>query len=146
MKPKKKKEFIKKHEYPGGRQALQQYFQQHLVYPDVAIKNRVEGKVLVEYVIDFDGRVSDVKVLNGIGFQCDEEAVRLIKGLVFAPQNNHGIRISSKQKMKVHFKLPKPIVKNTNLQYNYTSTVKPKEPATKRDIPKSYSYTIKINR
>jgi len=82
MNVKKKQNFIKKQEYPGGTVAMRKYFSENLKYPEIAIKNRVEGKVLVAYTVDFDGHVSDAKILKGISTECDAEAIRLVKGLM----------------------------------------------------------------
>jgi protein TonB len=143
---KKSKDFIKKHEYPGGKEAFQKFIKENLTYPKKALENKIQGKVLLSYTIDFDGSISEAKVLKGIGFGCDEEAVRLVKLLKFAPQNNHGLRLSSTHKIKIEFKFeerpqPQPATKIT---YTYT-TSKPKpqtaenqQPAT----PKNYSYKI----
>ncbi|MBK9328658.1 MAG: energy transducer TonB [Sphingobacteriales bacterium] len=138
---KKKKDFIKKHEYPGGRKAFQEFIKSHLTYPENARKNRVEGDVFLEYQVGFDGQVSHVKVLKGIGAGCDEEAVRILKLLKFAPQKNHGVRIISTHKIKMHFQLPKETEKKA-VQIRYAVPVKA---ADKKKTGKSgYSYTLKF--
>ena len=96
MKKKKgKDDFIRKHEYPGGSKAYREFIQSNLVYPKEAIENKIEGSVFAEYEVDFEGKVKTAKILHGIGYGCDEEALRLIKLLKFVPQNNHGAKISS---------------------------------------------------
>ncbi|MCB9034963.1 MAG: energy transducer TonB [Chitinophagales bacterium] len=137
-----KNDFIKKHEYPGGKQAFQQFLKENLKYPKAALENKIEGHVLVAYSVDFNGKVTSAKVLKGIGYGCDEEALRVVLLLQFAPQNNHGVKISSRHKIKIPFKLM--AVENT-IQYNYTtSTATKKNEANKTN--KSYSYTVKINK
>lgn len=68
-------------DYPGGMTAFMKYVRKNLAYPKEAKKEKVRGKVYVEFVIDSTGRIKDeaVRVLKGIGYGCDEEAVRLIK-------------------------------------------------------------------
>lgn len=68
-------------DYPGGMTAFYKYVRKNLAYPKEAKKEKVKGKVFVEFVIDSTGSVRDetVRVLKGIGHGCDEEAVRLVK-------------------------------------------------------------------
>ncbi|MDB5227197.1 MAG: TonB family protein [Bacteroidota bacterium] len=138
-KRKGKDDFIKKHEYPGGTKAFREFIQLNLVYPKEALENKIEGSVFVEYEVDFKGEVKSAKILHGIGSGCDEEALRLIKLLKFAPQNNHGAKISSTHKLKINFKLPvKPAT--TVINYNISGTSQKKE-KKKENI--SYTITIK---
>ena len=64
--------------FRGGYQKLQEFIDDNLVYPQEAIDAGVEGKVFVEFYIEKDGTVSDAKVLQGIGYGCDEEALRVV--------------------------------------------------------------------
>lgn len=57
---------------------LEQLFAK-IKYPEEALKNNVTGKVLIEYTIDTDGNVKDAIVAEGLGFGCDEEALRVIQ-------------------------------------------------------------------
>src|SRR4051812_45220469 len=61
MKKKKgKDDFIKKHEYPGGKKALSDFVNTNIRYPEEAVKNKMEGTVYLEYEIDFDGSIKQV--------------------------------------------------------------------------------------
>lgn len=138
---KKKKDFIKKQEYPGGKKAFQEFIRLHLTYPENARKNKIEGDVFLEYKVGFDGQVSHVKVLKGIGWGCDEEAARILKLLKFAPQNNHGVKIISTYKIKIRFQLPKETdTKSVQIQYSVSSKAGIKKTAGKG----GYSYTLKF--
>lgn len=142
----KKSNLIKKHEYPGGKKELSAFIQTNLIYPTTAIKNKKEGRVLIEFEIGFDGTVNKAKVLNGIGDGCDEEALRLVKLLKYAPQNNHGVKVITTQKIKINFKLPieKKVNQSTKLAYNITTKNKDKNVNEQHKNIKSYSYTIKF--
>jgi TonB family protein len=61
--------------YPG----FYKFVRENLKYPEQAIKDGVEGTVRVEFVVDKDGGISHVKVVQGIGAGCDEEAIRIVK-------------------------------------------------------------------
>ena len=66
-------------EFKGGMRAWVEFLQRNLRYPAVAEEVTVQGRVLVGFVIDKDGLLTDVKVIKGMGFGCDEEALRVIK-------------------------------------------------------------------
>lgn len=67
-----------KPEYPGGAQARVRFLATHLQYPEDALRNQVSGKVYVGFVVESDGSISHIKVLKGIGYGCDKEAVRVV--------------------------------------------------------------------
>ena len=66
-------------EFEGGSQAFARFLQKNVVYPKMARRMGVEGKVYVQFVVGKDGSLSDVKVLKGLGAGCDEEALRVMK-------------------------------------------------------------------
>jgi hypothetical protein len=65
-------------DYKGGISLLANFLRKNLSYPIYAQKNKVRGKVYVQFVVCTDGTLCDYKVLKGIGFGCDEEALRVI--------------------------------------------------------------------
>lgn len=66
-------------EYPGGEQELIRYLSLNLRYPNEALEHRITGEVWVRFMIDENGRISDVAIEKGIGWGCDEEAVKVVK-------------------------------------------------------------------
>lgn len=66
-------------EFPGGQQGLFTFFKENLKYPTSASRMEKHGTVYVSFVIEFSGEISDVKVFQGVGGTCDEEAVRVVK-------------------------------------------------------------------
>ncbi len=68
-------------EFPGGVKALTTYIGQSLHYPDTAFKYGIVGTVLVEFVVEKDGSVSHVNVKVPLFYDCDEEAVRIVKSM-----------------------------------------------------------------
>lgn len=111
----KDKEFVKKPEYPGGRTALKEFVKNNLCYPKSALLYKVEGKVFLRYEVNNKGSVHSVKVVNGIGYGCDEEATRIIKLLKYPHQINKGVKINTKFKITIHFNLPK--IKTIKVNY-----------------------------
>lgn len=65
--------------FPGGTAEFYEFVTKNLQYPRKALKANVEGKVIVRFVVAEDGEVSQVEVLKGIGYDCDEEAVRVLQ-------------------------------------------------------------------
>lgn len=83
-------------QYPGGNDALIDYFAKHLQYPPEASIGRIEGKVFIQCVIEKDGKVKDVKVYKGIGGICDEAAIRVIESMpawIPGEQNGHPVEV-----------------------------------------------------
>jgi periplasmic protein TonB len=65
--------------FEGGNAALMKFLQRHLKYPRAAQNAGIQGRVFVSFVVGKNGEITDVEVLKGIGFGCDEEAERVIK-------------------------------------------------------------------
>jgi len=137
---KKEKKFLEIPRYAGGKEALGKFLKQHLEYPKEALSKGVEGKVVVGFEIDDDGHVHNPEVLHGIGYGCDEEALRLVKMLQYQKVNNRGKRVRVHSKININFKIP-------GQKLNYTITKTNPKQAAKPDNPKqeTYSYTINLN-
>ena len=65
-------------QYPGGELEMIKFIRLNLRYPPMAQENRITGTVVVNFVVDRDGKITRVKVIRGVGGGCDEEAVRVI--------------------------------------------------------------------
>lgn len=89
--------------FVGGYDSLMRFIVDNLIYPEEALKGKIEGKVLTTFVVEVDGSISDIKVLRGLGYGCDEEAIRIIK---LMPKWNPAIILSSKSKVRQQFVLP----------------------------------------
>ena len=73
----------------GGTKGLNLYLREHVHYPTIAQENGIEGKVIVQFVVEKDGRVGEVKVARGVDASLDREAVRVCKMLPkFSPGRN----------------------------------------------------------
>ena len=66
-------------EFMGGMRALSEYLSKNLKYPSNAARSGVSGRVHLQFTVEPDGSLSNILVLKGIGFGCDEEATRVIK-------------------------------------------------------------------
>lgn len=89
----------------GGMTAFYEHIGQKLVYPAQARRMGIEGKVFVEFVVQTDGTVSDVKVKKGIGAGCDEAAAIVIKSSRWIPGKNNGVAVKQQMVLPINFKL-----------------------------------------
>jgi protein TonB len=93
-------------EFPGGRDSLFAYIAKELKYPEQAVENGVEGTVFVTFVVEADGSISNPKVLRGIGYGCDEEAHRVVKGMPnWTPGKQRGKAVRVQYNLPFRFKL-----------------------------------------
>jgi TonB family protein len=66
-------------EFPGGQDSLFAFISRNLQYPSEARANGIEGRVFIQFIVEKDGSLSDIKVLRDIGGGCGAEALRIIK-------------------------------------------------------------------
>lgn len=140
MKTQAPKHFLKLPEYPGGKKAFNEFILKNLRYPEEALKHVVQGSVHLEYEVTDNGRVENAVVTAGLGYGCDEEALRLLGLLQYSKVKNRGMRVRSKVKTRIDFRLPSPT--QPALQISYSP--KPKEIKAPAGA-NSYSYTIKLD-
>ena len=67
--------------FPGGQAALMSYLENHIEYPVVAQENGVQGRVIVEFVVERDGSISDVRVVRSVDPSLDREAQRVVNSM-----------------------------------------------------------------
>jgi len=87
--------------FPGGDEARIKFLQNNIKYPQMARESNIQGTVYVTFVVEKDGKVTDVRVLRGIGGGCDEEAIRVIKAM---PKWNAGKQRG--KPVRVQFNMP----------------------------------------
>lgn len=92
-------------EFPGGNEALYKQLFQSMEYPEEAKTNKVEGDVMVSFMVEADSTTSDVRALSKLGHGTSEEAVRLIKTLKFAPALQAGKPIRQQMMVPVLFRI-----------------------------------------
>lgn len=66
-------------EFPGGQAAMYKFLAKNITYPAEAQKANISGRVFKKFIVRKDGSIDNVLVLKGIGYGCEEEAVRVIK-------------------------------------------------------------------
>ncbi len=63
----------------GGEEAYLKYLENNINYPKEAEEAKIEGKVLLQFLVNKDGTLTDYRVVKSVGFGCDQEAIRLVK-------------------------------------------------------------------
>ena len=93
-------------EYPGGMQALFTFMADNIKYPEDAVKQQVEGRVLVQFIVETDGSISNVEVIKRVFPSLDEEAIRVISAMPkWAPGKQNGKVVRVKFAIPVSFRL-----------------------------------------
>ena len=90
------------------KQFLEKWVYQYLKYPQEAVRDGIQGRVMVEFVIGIDGKVTDVKVVKSVSPELDAEAVRVIAASPkWKPGKVSGNRVRSVLTLPVEFRLEK---------------------------------------
>jgi len=88
-------------ELKGGLGALQK----QINYPDMARKAGIEGRVIIQFIVNEQGEVEDPRVIRGIGGGCDKEALRVVKQAKFEPGRQRGNPVRVQYSLPITFKL-----------------------------------------
>lgn len=92
--------------FPGGNSALMQYLAQNIKYPVVAQENGVQGRVVVSFVVERDGSITDVRVVRSVDPSLDREATRVVKSMPnWIPGKQNGSAVRVKYNVPVAFRL-----------------------------------------
>jgi len=147
-KEKKDKDFVKSPYFEGGRQAIDAFVRKELKYPEAARKEGIEGTVTVRYTVDYKGHVIQAQVVSGLGYGCDEEALRVVRLMQFKVPEDGKVKSKYSRKLHIHFRIQAPLTAQTKpaappvIQYSVTPTrpmEAPKQPSG------SIHYTIRFS-
>jgi TonB family protein len=95
-----------KPEYPGGTEAMLKFLGDNCKYPHIAKEAGIGGIVIVQFIIERDGSIGDVKVVRGLGGGCNEEAIRVVKLMPkWAPGRQRGRAVRITCHLPVKFNL-----------------------------------------
>jgi TonB family protein len=86
--------------------SLNQYIRQQLKYPSTALTLSISGTVSLNYVIEEHGLVSNIQLINAVGGGCDNEAIRILEGIVWQPGIKNGKAVRTYGTIDITFKLP----------------------------------------
>lgn len=92
--------------FPGGDNRLLEFLSRELRYPSLALESKIQGLVVVQFIIDENGNITQPTVTRGIGGGCDEEALRVIKSMpVWKPGKQRGRAVKVRYNLPVRFQL-----------------------------------------
>ena len=93
-------------EFPGGMEEMMKFLQMNIQYPANAAKNNVEGRVILQFVVEKDGQIGDVKVARSVDPELDAEALRVVKSMPnFIPGRQDGKPVAVWYTLPINFKL-----------------------------------------
>jgi protein TonB len=86
--------------------ALLRFLSENLRYPSMALETKIEGLVVVQFIIDEKGQISAPSILRGIGGGCDEEAIRVVKRMpAWKPGKQRNRPVKVRYNLPVRFQL-----------------------------------------
>jgi periplasmic protein TonB len=92
-------------QFEGGEKAWGKYLEKNLNYPEEAQRLGAEGRIYVQFIVDTEGNISDAKVIKGVGFGLDEEALRVVKNAPkWKPGKQRGRPVKVKMVIPITFK------------------------------------------
>ncbi len=92
--------------FPGGKNAMIRFIRRNYRYPSQASEVGAEGMVIVRFVVNPDGSLSGFRVVRGIGYGCDEEALRIIRNMPrWVPAKQDGEKVAVYQTIPITFRL-----------------------------------------
>lgn len=93
-------------EFPGGPEALRKYVAFNLRYPKEAAIGKIQGKVIVKFIVDEEGKVTNVKIGKGVHYLLDEEAMRIVRNMPnFKPGIEEGKPVKVSYAIPINFSL-----------------------------------------
>lgn len=94
-------------EYPGGMKAMIEFLTTHIQYPEEAEKKGEQGRVIVKFVIDTNGKVTSPEIVRSVSPLLDKEALRVVSEMpAWTPAKNAGKAVNSYFTLPVSFTLP----------------------------------------
>lgn len=91
-------------QFPGGAAAMKQYLAENIQYPEMAIEMGDQGKVFVEFVVNADGSLQNVKILKGVSNEIDREAKRVVKSMPkWTPAEQKGEAVRARCRIPISF-------------------------------------------
>lgn len=93
-------------QFPGGQIAMLQYLMKNMKYPEQAMKEGIQGRVTVRFIVEKDGSISDVKPVLSVHPLLNKEAVRVVKSMPkWSPGKHNGKPVRVRFNLPVMFKL-----------------------------------------
>ena len=93
-------------QFPGGQIAMLKYIMENIKYPKQIMEEGIQGRVTVSFIVEKDGRVSNVRLLRSVQSALDKEAIRVVKSMPkWTPGKQNGKPVRVRFNLPVMFKL-----------------------------------------
>jgi protein TonB len=92
-------------EFPGGQPAWSKFLNTHLVYPPKAVRKQIEGEVVVQFIVDEKGKISDLQALTGHPLLRNAALDVMRQSPKWIPANQDGKKVKSYKKQPILFRL-----------------------------------------
>ncbi|MEI6408877.1 MAG: energy transducer TonB [Bacteroidota bacterium] len=93
-------------QFPGGENALMTYISENIAYPKKAFKKNIQGIVYASFVVNKNGTISDIAIVKGLKYGCNEEVVRMLSSMpVWEPGKADDVPLKVKFTLPVKFKI-----------------------------------------
>ena len=93
-------------QFPGGENALMTYISENIAYPKKAFKKNIQGIVYASFVVNKNGTISDIAIVKGLKYGCNEEVVRMLSSMpVWEPGKADDVPVKVKFTLPVKFKI-----------------------------------------
>ena len=128
-------------EFPGGMAEAMKFLAKNIKYPVAAQQAKIEGRVIVQFVVERDGSVSDVKVMRGVNAELDAEAIRVVSMMPkWIPGKQRGKAVAVKYTMPIMFRLQTPEPKKEEMPHTLQVNLKVDKDASQKDVEAVKSY------
>ena len=92
--------------YSGGQRALLRFLTQHLTYPADAVQQKIQGQVVCRFIVNKNGSISDIEVVNSVNPSLDKEALRVLHMMPpWTPGKRQGQAVKVKYTLPIDFRL-----------------------------------------
>lgn len=90
--------------FPGGAAAMKQFLADNINYPEIAMEMGDQGKVFIEFVVEKDGSITQIKVLRGVSREIDREAKRVVRDMPkWTPAESKGESVRARCRIPINF-------------------------------------------
>ncbi|MEX2484120.1 MAG: energy transducer TonB [Brumimicrobium sp.] len=90
--------------FPGGTAAMKKFLAENIKYPEIAMELGDQGKVFVEFVVEKDGSITQIKILRGVSREIDQEAKRVVKSMPkWEPAESSGESVRARCRIPINF-------------------------------------------
>jgi TonB family protein len=110
----------------GGRKQFNDFVMEEMVYPEIALKNGIQGKVKITMMVTAQGEVQKTKITNSVSSEIDDEALRILRYFLWKPPVQRGKPVDGETTVEIDFRIKK--YRRAVAKRGYERTTYPHEP------------------